>query len=210
VAASDSSGQPLTRDACGQAGMDWNDRANVCESESDELNIGVVKPHTPGVSQPLSRSACDEASLEWNDSANVCGASAATAQTASEVKAAETSGQPLTRDDCSKAGMTWNDSTNVCGETSEGSKVQAAPLSPKQQSAKKVEVERSKVKAAKKVERAKPKAAPKAAKAKSSKKQAYTKTGSAYRRKAQAQPAPPVQRRPFRLFRNRDRPVTVQ
>jgi cell division protein FtsL len=225
----DSSSQPLTRAACGEAGMAWDDGANVCGSPGGASISASAGLTADSSSQPLTRAACDEAGMEWDEGANVCGSKSdaldiaivkagasdtssqplffstqrPTAQAAPDM-AVDTSGQPLTRTDCSKAGMKWNDSTNVCGVTSEGPKAQAAPVSPKEQSAKKVE--RTKAKAAKKLELAKPKTA----NAKSLKKQAYPKTGSAYRRKAQAQPAPPVQRRPFRLFRNPNRPATVQ
>jgi hypothetical protein len=203
----DSTVQPLTRAACNEAGMEWHESANVCGSKSRELNIAVVKSATVDTaSQPLSRAACDEAGLGWNESANVCGVAAKgpMAQAAApEVVAADTSVQPLTRADCSKAGMKWNESTNVCGEVKAATE-RAAPSPAKAQTAK--GVERSKT--AKKVERAKPKAA-KATK-RSAKKQTYTKTRSSYRRKAQAQPAPPMQRRPFRLFRKPNRPAGVQ
>jgi len=85
--------QPLTRAGCDEAGMTWNDNANVC---------GVaVMAEDESSSQPLTRADCDAAGMTWNDNANACGV--------------ETPSQPLTRADCDAAGMTWNDSANACG-----------------------------------------------------------------------------------------------
>lgn len=52
--------QPLTRALCDQAGMVWDDNANVCAGDD-----------APG--QPLTRLDCDQAGMTWNDNANVCG-----------------------------------------------------------------------------------------------------------------------------------------
>ena len=52
--------QPLTRDLCDQAGMAWDENANVCGGEGPTV-------------QPLTRADCDSAGMQWNDSANVCG-----------------------------------------------------------------------------------------------------------------------------------------
>jgi hypothetical protein len=63
--------QPLTRGACEEAGMSWNDNANVC---------GVaVMAEDESSSQPLTRAGCDAAGMTWNDSANACGVPAAAA-----------------------------------------------------------------------------------------------------------------------------------
>jgi hypothetical protein len=102
--------QPLTRAACDQAGMSWNDNANVC---------GVTVMAEDESSQPLTRADCDAAGLAWNDDANVCGVGAPA--------------QPLTRADCDAAGMTWNDSANACGvpavaaASAKGKKTMMAP-----------------------------------------------------------------------------------
>jgi hypothetical protein len=82
--------------------------------------------------------------------------------------------------------MSWNDRANVCGPRSEGPKAQAAP----------------KVESAAQAERAKLNAArvAKHRREKHAQKKKYK-----YRRKSQ--PAQPVERRPFRLFRNLNRPA---
>ena len=116
--AQDTSAQPLTRADCEKAGQDWNDSANVCDSNS-EVSNSASEPEQPagvGTLQPLTRAACDQAALKWNDNANVCGSSAAGSPgSINEVVAEETPGQPLTRSACEAATMHWNESSNVCG-----------------------------------------------------------------------------------------------
>jgi hypothetical protein len=74
--------QPLTRAACEQAGMKWNDRANVCgghrqhdkERKAEaKKEKGKAKDLMQRQPQPLTRAACDEAGMRWSDKANVCG-----------------------------------------------------------------------------------------------------------------------------------------
>ncbi len=73
--------QPLTRAACEQAGMKWNDRANVCgihkhhEKKKTEAKKekGEAKDLMQRRPQPLTRAACQQAGMRWNDRANVCG-----------------------------------------------------------------------------------------------------------------------------------------
>jgi hypothetical protein len=71
--------QPLTRAGCDEAGMTWNDNANVC---------GVaVMAEDESSSQPLTRADCDAAGMTWNDNANACGVSAAAAAPAKKMMA---------------------------------------------------------------------------------------------------------------------------
>jgi hypothetical protein len=102
--------QPLTRVQCDEAGMTWDENANVCAANSGDRSR-----------QPLTRLDCIEAGMTWNDNANVCGTAHA-AQTAPV-------GQPLTRNECNLAGVTWNDTANICGEAA-GSAAQAATPDP--------------------------------------------------------------------------------
>jgi len=68
----DAAAQPLTRLDCDEAGMSWDDNANVCGLASANLKT-VSKPNVAEVlSQPLTRSECDKAGMTWNDNANVC------------------------------------------------------------------------------------------------------------------------------------------
>jgi hypothetical protein len=99
--------QPLTRVHCDEAGMVWDENANVCATNSGNLS-----------GQPLTLLDCVEAGMEWNDIANVCG-------TAQAAEAPDSSSQPLTRNECEMAGLSWNDQANVCGEPA-GSAIQAA------------------------------------------------------------------------------------
>jgi lipoprotein-anchoring transpeptidase ErfK/SrfK len=136
--------QPLTRSECDQAGMPWNDNANVCGAAS---RAAEALPEVQGAQpmpksevadtliQPLTRSECDQAGMAWDDNANVCGAASQAAEALPESDVAEplpkaekanALSQPLTRSECDKAGMTWNDTTNVCGQTSEESATQTA------------------------------------------------------------------------------------
>jgi hypothetical protein len=74
--------QPLTRAACEQAGMKWNDRANVCgiykhhekkkAEAKKEKGKAKAKDLTQRRPQPLTRAACQQAGMRWNDRANVC------------------------------------------------------------------------------------------------------------------------------------------
>jgi hypothetical protein len=73
--------QPLTRAACEQAGMTWNDRANVCGAHRHHDKKKTEAKKTKGEAkdlmqrqpQPLTRAACQEAGKRWNERANVCG-----------------------------------------------------------------------------------------------------------------------------------------
>ena len=71
------SGQPLSRAACDEAKMVWNENANVCGAAS--LNAGIPSASSWETSvvetsrQPLTRAACNEAGMAWNERANVCG-----------------------------------------------------------------------------------------------------------------------------------------
>jgi len=73
--------QPLTRAACEQAGMKWNDRANVCgghkhhgkkKKAEAKKEKGKAKDLMKRPPQPLTRAACEQAGKRWNDRANVC------------------------------------------------------------------------------------------------------------------------------------------
>ena len=107
-----------TRDDCGNAGMAWNDNANVCEAapQAAEGMPEVQSEVANTVGQPLTRDDCGNAGMAWNDNANVCEAAPQAAEGMPEVQSevANTVGQPLTRDDCGNAGMAWNDNANVC------------------------------------------------------------------------------------------------
>ena len=139
--------------------------------------------------QPLTRADCDKSGMAWNDNANVCGSELEVPSIPAAPGTIETAtpGQPLTRADCGRAGMSWNDRANVCGPRSEGLKAQAAP----------------KVESAAQAERAKPNAARVAKQRRE--KHAHIKKKYKYRR--MPQPAQSVERRPFRLFRNLNRPA---
>jgi hypothetical protein len=187
----DSSPQPLTRADCDKSGMAWNDNANVCGSELEVPSIpavpGTIEAATPG--QPLTKVDCAKAGMAWNDNANVCGSEleVPSIPAAPGTIEAATPGQPLTKADCAKVGMSWNDRANVCGPRSERLKAQAAP----------------KVESAAQAERAKPNAARVAKQRRE--RHAHPKKKYKYRRRSQ--PAQPVERRPFRLFRNLNRPA---
>ncbi len=74
--------QPLTRAACEQAGMKWNDRANVCgihKHHEKEKKAEAKKEKGDGKDlmqrrpQPLTRAALQGRPARWNENANVCG-----------------------------------------------------------------------------------------------------------------------------------------
>lgn len=79
--AAETAPQPLTRAACDQAGMKWDDQGNVCSEKKahDKEKKGKKKhgkeeqPLAERAPQPLTRAACDQAGMKWNDQANVCG-----------------------------------------------------------------------------------------------------------------------------------------
>jgi hypothetical protein len=81
--AADDAPQPLNRVACDQAGMKWNDRANVCgarkhhgkekKAEAKKKGEGKGKDLTQRPPQPLTRDACQAAGKRWNERSNVCG-----------------------------------------------------------------------------------------------------------------------------------------
>ena len=78
--AAENAPQPLTKAACDQAGMKWNDRANVCGDKKAHHKKRKRKgqgeeeqPPTESAPQPLTRAACDQAGMKWNERANVCG-----------------------------------------------------------------------------------------------------------------------------------------
>ena len=63
--------QPLRRADCENAGLSWNDNANVCDVIGDGTKAELEKtPSSTG--QPLTRIGCNQAGMHWNDSANVC------------------------------------------------------------------------------------------------------------------------------------------
>jgi hypothetical protein len=66
--------QPLTREDCKKAGIQWNNNANVCGG-TQVIAKPVARPNEPHMTthQPLSRAACKKAGLQWNSNANVCG-----------------------------------------------------------------------------------------------------------------------------------------
>jgi len=72
--AANSAPQPLTREACKKAGMQWNNNANVCGG-TQVIVKPVTRPNQPLVStrQPLTREDCKKAGLQWNINSNVCG-----------------------------------------------------------------------------------------------------------------------------------------
>jgi lipoprotein-anchoring transpeptidase ErfK/SrfK len=109
--AEDAFTQPLMRVHCSEAGMAWNENANVCVAYEDSSR------------QALTRADCVEAGKEWNDRANVCGTTRVV-ETGSKLEQRNGSSQPLTRSECKTAGLSWNDQANVCGE-SVGSAIQA-------------------------------------------------------------------------------------
>jgi hypothetical protein len=182
--------QPLTRAACSEAGMEWNERTNVCGKAKELPTMGgalpQIIPTEDTTGQPLTRATCEAAKMQWNESSNVCGAGSMPFA-AQQSAAAETPAQPLTRADCVKAGLTWNESTNVCGKTErKASTVKAVPVAiPKPKGAR--------------AEHAKSTEATK----KSAKKRRYTQRRTTSRRQVQSAPTVPIERRPFRLFRNR-------
>jgi len=66
--------QPLSREDCKKAGMQWNNNANVCGS-TQLIAKPVARPNQPHVTtrQPLTRAECKKAGLQWNSNSNVCG-----------------------------------------------------------------------------------------------------------------------------------------
>src|SRR5262245_39461375 len=124
VLAEDGSPQPLTRLDCDQAGMAWDDNANVCGSASltaeAVLELQEAQPVNTAA-QPLTKEDCAKADMAWDDNANVCGAASLAAEAVLEPQGAQpmdTAAQPLTREDCAKADMAWDDNANVCGAAS--------------------------------------------------------------------------------------------
>ena len=74
--------QPLTRSGCTEAGMEWNDSANVCGTAP--VAAALAEPvEAAGTGQPLTRADCDLAGMTWNENANVCGEEPASPATAS-------------------------------------------------------------------------------------------------------------------------------
>jgi hypothetical protein len=77
--------QPLTRAGCDQAGMSWDNQANVCGSDHHgkhghgEGKHGHGKdkayegPATEAGPQPLTKADCAAAGMHWSNHANVCG-----------------------------------------------------------------------------------------------------------------------------------------
>ena len=85
--------QSLTRVDCVQAGMAWDEAANVCGSAAQAAearpNAQAAQPSPPsevtdGSSQPLTRHECDRTGMAWDDTANVC--SEQSDETASQIK----------------------------------------------------------------------------------------------------------------------------
>ncbi|MGB6346818.1 MAG: hypothetical protein WBF40_05605 [Methyloceanibacter sp.] len=128
--------QPLTRAACDQPGMKWNDSANVCgdkkvhdkdkKDKKQKHHGDKDQPLAEGAPQPLTRGACDQAGLKWKDSANVCGDKKVHDKEKKKAKKqkhhgdkdqplAERKPQPLTRAACDQAGMKWSERANVFG-----------------------------------------------------------------------------------------------
>jgi hypothetical protein len=66
--------QPLTREDCKKAGMQWNNNANVCGG-ARVVAKPVAQPSKSHMTtrQPLTRADCKKAGLQWNGNANVCG-----------------------------------------------------------------------------------------------------------------------------------------
>ena len=145
-----------------------------------------IIPTEDTTGQPLTRATCEAAKMQWNESSNVCGAGSMPFA-AQQSAAAETPAQPLTRADCVKAGLTWNESTNVCGKTErKASTVKAVPVAiPRPKSARAEHVKSTE------------------ATKKSAKKRTHTQRRMTRRRQVQSAPTVAVERRPFRLFRNR-------
>jgi lipoprotein-anchoring transpeptidase ErfK/SrfK len=119
------SAQPLTRLDCAEAGIRWDENANVCSPASADVSH-----------QPLTRVDCESAGMAWIETTNVCGTAYQTSepspgsqitQPTPRSEVANPSSQPLTRRDCDRADMAWNETTNVCGEKTELSATQTAP-----------------------------------------------------------------------------------
>ena len=168
--------------------MAWNDNANVCGSNSLASKAAPEAAASDGSGQPLTRAGCVKAGMAWNDNANVCGSKleVPSIPAAPRTIEAATPGQPLTRADCAKAGMSWNDRANVCGPRSERPKAQAdrSLRGPHRLT---------------KLRRMRPESRSNAARTYSHKKK--------YRYHRRSQPAQPLERRPFRLLRNLNRPA---
>ena len=133
--AAENAPQPLTKAACDQAGMKWNDRANVCGDKKAHHKKRKRKgqgeeeqPPTESAPQPLTRAACDQAGMKWNDQANVCAdkkdhdkkkkgkkKKGKKHHDGKKPPLTESAPQPLTRAACDQAGMKWNERANVCG-----------------------------------------------------------------------------------------------
>ena len=93
--ARDVSSQPLTQ-VCDQAGMAWDDAANVCGSAPltaearPEAQAAQTVPTSDGPdssSQPLMRHGCDRVGMAWDDTTNVCSTEATAIQLEPEPEA---------------------------------------------------------------------------------------------------------------------------
>ena len=89
VHAQDVSSQPLTRVDCDQAGMAWDDAANVCglapraAEVRPEAKAAQTVPTSDGPdssSQPLMRHECSRVGMVWDETTNVCSTVATTIQ----------------------------------------------------------------------------------------------------------------------------------
>jgi lipoprotein-anchoring transpeptidase ErfK/SrfK len=78
--------QPLTRAHCEQAGMTWDDAANVCAA-AETANVAEETGNLEG--QPLTRIDCESAGLSWNETGNVCEAKPEEAATETAVSEPE-------------------------------------------------------------------------------------------------------------------------
>jgi hypothetical protein len=69
--------QPLSKEDCKKAGMQWNNNANVCGS-TQLIPKPVARSNEPHVTtrQLLTRAKCKKAGLPWNSNSNVCALSA--------------------------------------------------------------------------------------------------------------------------------------
>jgi hypothetical protein len=128
IGATSEEAQPLTRAACDQAGLAWDDNGNVCDWQSESPKERLASEPTPDVTgaissvQPLTRADCNQAGLARDDNGNICDWQPQE-QLASEpdITEAITSAQPL-----NQAGLAWDDDGNVCDWQSESSNEQLA------------------------------------------------------------------------------------
>ena len=65
---------PLTRGDCSNAGMRWDEGANVCTepTSTDGQTESSTEFPAATISQPLTRTDCGKAGLRWDEAANVC------------------------------------------------------------------------------------------------------------------------------------------